>query len=67
MLSATNTTNQRHHNRAFEMEKLDGILDACVTKGDKTTKDELLGLAFVVVDKDGEASFASCLPSSGPP
>lgn len=36
------------------MEKLDKILDACVAKGDKTTKDELLGAAFVVVNKDGE-------------
>lgn len=36
------------------MERLDKILDACVAKGDKTTKDELLGAAFVVVNKDGE-------------
>lgn len=42
------------------MEKLDKILDACVAKGQKTTKDELLGVAFVVVNKDGE-------PSSPPP
>lgn len=48
------------------MEKLDGILDAYVTKGDKTTKDELLGAAFVVVNKDGEAPLASCLSSSLP-
>ncbi|KAK2606791.1 hypothetical protein N8I77_005517 [Diaporthe amygdali] len=37
----------------ISMEKLDKILDACVAKGDKTTKDELLGAAFVVVNKDG--------------
>lgn len=36
------------------MERLDQILDTCVAKGDKTTKDELLGAAFVVVNKDGE-------------
>lgn len=36
------------------MEKLDKILDACVAKGQKTTKDQLLGAAFVVVNKDGE-------------
>lgn len=48
------------------MEKLDGILDTCVSKGDKTTKDELLGAAFVVVNKDGEAPFASYLSSSEP-
>lgn len=36
------------------MEKLDEILDACVAKGQKTTKDQLLGAAFVVVNKDGE-------------
>ncbi|KAG6354678.1 hypothetical protein INS49_004696 [Diaporthe citri] len=35
------------------MEKLDEILDACVAEGAKTTKDELLGAAFVVVNKDG--------------
>jgi hypothetical protein len=49
------------------MEKLDWILNACVAMGDKTTKDELLGAAFVVVNKDGEAPSASCLSSSHPP
>lgn len=44
------------------MEKLDKILDACVAKGDKTTKDELLGAAFVVVNKDGEPSARCTLP-----
>jgi len=48
------------------MEKLDGILNVCVTMEGKTTKDELLGAAFVVVNKDGEAPSASCLWSSHP-
>lgn len=42
------------HSITDSMEKLDRILDACVAKGDKTSKDELLGAAFVVVDKDSE-------------
>lgn len=35
------------------MEKLDKILEAYCAKGGKTTKDELLGAAFIVVNKDG--------------
>ncbi|KUI58331.1 Acyltransferase LovD [Cytospora mali] len=35
------------------MEKLDKILDSYCAKGGKTTKNELLGAAFVVVNKDG--------------
>ncbi|ROV87587.1 hypothetical protein VMCG_10612 [Cytospora schulzeri] len=35
------------------MERLDKILNSYCAKGDKTTKDELLGAAFVVVNKDG--------------
>lgn len=38
------------------MEKLDKILEAYCAKGGKTTKDELLGAAFVVVNKDGVSS-----------
>ncbi|ROW00526.1 hypothetical protein VSDG_03219 [Cytospora chrysosperma] len=35
------------------MDKLDEILASYCAKGGKTTKDELLGAAFVVVNKDG--------------
>jgi hypothetical protein len=35
------------------MDKLNEILASYCAKGGKTTKDELLGAAFVVVNKDG--------------
>ena len=37
-----------------DMETLVNILDASVASGPDDTKDKLLGLAVVVVDKDGE-------------
>lgn len=44
------------------MEKLNEILRSYVPKshGEKTSRDELLGAAFVVVNKNGKSS-----PSSG--
>ncbi|ROW02556.1 hypothetical protein VPNG_07844 [Cytospora leucostoma] len=39
------------------MEKLDKILEAYCAKDGKTTKDELLGAAFVVVNKDDSPKF----------
>lgn len=39
------------------MEKLNEILNSYCAKGEKTTKDELLGAAFVVVNKDGDSAL----------
>lgn len=44
------TPTLRGHTR---MDKLDEILASYCAKGGKTTKNELLGAAFVVVNKDG--------------
>lgn len=43
------------------MEKLNEILRSYVPKnqGDKTSKDELLGAAFVVVNKNGKTPSSS--------
>lgn len=42
------------------MQKLNEILDSFCAKGEKTTKDEILGATFIVVGKDGN------YPPSGP-
>lgn len=49
------------------MEKLDKILDSYCAKGSRTTKDELLGGAFVVVSKDGALSRIQPPPLPNPP